>query len=124
MSVPIRCAIWTTCQMCRGRCRSSTRCRIVSDLAARTGRWCLRGIAKIDAETRRKRRRSKSDVLRVFLRVSASPRQESLHMKIVVAVKQVPARDSQLHIVSSGKWIEESALTYEINEPDAYALEA
>jgi len=45
-------------------------------------------------------------------------------MKIVVAVKQVPARDSQLHIASSGKWIEESDLTYEINEPDAYALEA
>src|SRR5258707_1442767 len=44
-------------------------------------------------------------------------------MKIVVAVKQVPARDSQLHIASAGKWIEESDLTYEINEPDAYALE-
>src|SRR5213076_2492363 len=46
-----------------------------------------------------------------------------LPMKIVVAVKQVPARDSQLHIAASGKWIEESDLTYEINEPDAYALE-
>src|SRR3989440_146020 len=45
-------------------------------------------------------------------------------MKIVVAVKQVPARDSQLHIAPTGKWIEESDLTYEINEPDAYALEA
>ena len=44
-------------------------------------------------------------------------------MKIVVAVKQVPARDSQLRIASSGKWIEESDLSYEINEPDAYALE-
>src|SRR5918912_2224182 len=44
-------------------------------------------------------------------------------MKIVVAVKQVPARDSQLHIAPSGKWIEESDLSYEINEPDAYALE-
>src|SRR5882757_2257771 len=44
-------------------------------------------------------------------------------MKIVVAVKQVPARDSQLHIASAGKWIEESDLNYEINEPDAYALE-
>jgi electron transfer flavoprotein beta subunit len=44
-------------------------------------------------------------------------------MKIVVAIKQVPARDSQLHIASSGKWIEESDLTHEINEPDAYALE-
>ena len=45
-------------------------------------------------------------------------------MKIVVAIKQVPARDSQLRIASSGKWIEEADLSYEINEPDAYALEA
>src|SRR5438105_5387625 len=44
-------------------------------------------------------------------------------MKIVVAIKQVPARDSQLRIAASGKWIEESDLTFEINEPDAYALE-
>jgi len=44
-------------------------------------------------------------------------------MKIVVAIKQVPARDSQLRIASSGKWIEEADLTFEINEPDAYALE-
>ena len=45
-------------------------------------------------------------------------------MKIIVAIKQVPARDSQLRIASSGKWIEEGDLSYEINEPDAYALEA
>ena len=45
-------------------------------------------------------------------------------MKILVAIKQVPARDSQLRIASSGKWIEEGDLAYEINEPDAYALEA
>src|SRR5260370_38868776 len=44
-------------------------------------------------------------------------------MKIVVAIKQVPARDSQLRIAGSGKWIEEDDLTHEINEPDAYALE-
>jgi electron transfer flavoprotein beta subunit len=44
-------------------------------------------------------------------------------MKIVVAIKQVPARDSQLRIATSGKWIQEDDLTYEINEPDAYALE-
>jgi electron transfer flavoprotein beta subunit len=44
-------------------------------------------------------------------------------MKIVVAIKQVPARDSQLRIASSARWIEEDDLTYEINEPDAYALE-
>lgn len=44
-------------------------------------------------------------------------------MKIVVAIKQVPARDSQLRIAPQAKWIEESDLAYEINEPDAYALE-
>ena len=45
-------------------------------------------------------------------------------MKIVVAIKQVPARDSLLSIDASGKGIEEADLSYEINEPDAYALEA
>src|SRR5438045_7501428 len=44
-------------------------------------------------------------------------------MKIVVAIKQVPARDSNLRIAASGKWIDEDDLTHEINEPDAYALE-
>jgi electron transfer flavoprotein beta subunit len=45
-------------------------------------------------------------------------------MKIIVAVKQVPVRDSVIHIDSSGKWLEEQDLSFEINEPDAYALEA
>jgi electron transfer flavoprotein beta subunit len=45
-------------------------------------------------------------------------------MKIVVAIKQVPARDSQLRISTGAKWIEDADLSYEINEPDAYALEA
>jgi electron transfer flavoprotein beta subunit len=44
-------------------------------------------------------------------------------MKIFVAIKQVPIRDSQLRVQSSGRWIEESDLSFEINEPDAYALE-
>ena len=44
-------------------------------------------------------------------------------MKIVVAIKQVPARDSQLRIREDGQWIEEEDLSFEINEPDAYALE-
>lgn len=44
-------------------------------------------------------------------------------MKILVCVKQVPARDSNLRVDASGKWLDESDLTYEINEPDAYALE-
>ena len=45
-------------------------------------------------------------------------------MKIVVAIKQVPARDSQLRIAAPGKGIDDADLSYEINEPDAYALEA
>lgn len=44
-------------------------------------------------------------------------------MKIIVAIKQVPIRDSQLRVQSSGRWIEETDLSFEINEPDAYALE-
>src|SRR5258706_2438771 len=44
-------------------------------------------------------------------------------MKIIVAIKQVPVRDAQFHVNASGKWIEEADLTFEINEPDAYALE-
>lgn len=45
-------------------------------------------------------------------------------MKILVALKQVPARDSTLKPDASGRWIDASDLNYEINEPDAYALEA
>ena len=45
-------------------------------------------------------------------------------MKIIVAIKQVPARDSQLRVDGAGKWIQTSDLSFEINEPDAYALEA
>jgi electron transfer flavoprotein beta subunit len=44
-------------------------------------------------------------------------------MKILVALKQVPARDSQFRPDASGRWIDASGLSYEINEPDAYALE-
>ncbi|MGA3024007.1 MAG: electron transfer flavoprotein subunit beta/FixA family protein [Bryobacteraceae bacterium] len=44
-------------------------------------------------------------------------------MKIIVCIKQVPARDSQLRVDAGGRWIEEGELGFEINEPDAYALE-
>ncbi len=44
-------------------------------------------------------------------------------MKIIVCIKQVPARDSQLRVAPSGAWIQDADLSYEINEPDAYALE-
>ena len=44
-------------------------------------------------------------------------------MKIIVSVKQVPARDSALRVNDAGNWLDESDLSYEMNEPDAYALE-
>ena len=44
-------------------------------------------------------------------------------MKIAVAIKQVPLRDSPLRVNAAGTWIEEDNLSFEINEPDAYALE-
>ncbi len=44
-------------------------------------------------------------------------------MKIIVSIKQVPVRDSQLRIDSNGRWIQENDLSFEINEPNAYALE-
>jgi electron transfer flavoprotein beta subunit len=44
-------------------------------------------------------------------------------MKIVIALKQVPARDSVLHLAPSSNWISEDDLSFEVNEPDAYALE-
>lgn len=44
-------------------------------------------------------------------------------MKFIVSVKQVPSRDSALKVDGNGTWLDESDLTYEMNEPDAYALE-
>jgi electron transfer flavoprotein beta subunit len=44
-------------------------------------------------------------------------------MKIIVSVKQVPARDSVLRVHSTGNRLDIGDLSYEMNEPDAYALE-
>jgi electron transfer flavoprotein beta subunit len=44
-------------------------------------------------------------------------------VKILVAIKQVPVRDSTLRVDAAGRWIDEADLSFEINEPDAYALE-
>ena len=44
-------------------------------------------------------------------------------MKIIVAIKQVPHRDSVVRVDEDAKWIDENGLGFEINEPDAYALE-
>ena len=44
-------------------------------------------------------------------------------MKIIVAIKQVPERDAPVRIAKNGKRIDESDLTWTMNEPDAHALE-
>jgi electron transfer flavoprotein beta subunit len=44
-------------------------------------------------------------------------------MKIAVCVKQVPTRDWQPKLDESRTWIREQDASYEMNEPDAYALE-
>jgi electron transfer flavoprotein beta subunit len=44
-------------------------------------------------------------------------------LKIAVCIKQVPSRDAVLRLNPAGTWIQDSALSYEINEPDIYALE-
>ena len=43
-------------------------------------------------------------------------------MRILVTIKQVPQKDAPLKLNESGTWIRED-VSYEVNEPDAYALE-
>jgi len=43
-------------------------------------------------------------------------------MKILVCMKQVPQKDAPLKLNDSGTWIRDD-VSYEVNEPDAYALE-
>ena len=44
-------------------------------------------------------------------------------MKIAVCLKQVPTRDWQPRLDDSKTWIREQDASFEMNEPDAYALE-
>src|SRR5512142_114933 len=44
-------------------------------------------------------------------------------MKIAVCIKQVPTRDWQPRLNESRTWIREQDASFEMNEPDAYALE-
>jgi len=44
-------------------------------------------------------------------------------MKIAVCVKQVPTREWQPRLNEAGTWIREQDASFELNEPDAYALE-
>ncbi len=43
-------------------------------------------------------------------------------MKILVCMKQVPQKDAPLKLNESGTWIRDD-VSYEVNEPDAFALE-
>jgi electron transfer flavoprotein beta subunit len=44
-------------------------------------------------------------------------------MKIAVCIKQVPTREWQPRLNDDKTWIREQDMSYEMNEPDAYALE-
>jgi electron transfer flavoprotein beta subunit len=44
-------------------------------------------------------------------------------MKIAACIKQVPARDWTPRLDAAGTWIREQDAAFEMNEPDAYALE-
>src|SRR4051812_27167144 len=44
-------------------------------------------------------------------------------MKIAVCIKQVPTRDWQPKLSDDRTWIREQDASFEMNEPDAYALE-
>src|SRR5262249_3664645 len=61
--------------------------------------------------------------LRRHERGSALQALPGIEMKIAVCLKQVPTRDWQPRLDDSKTWIREQDATFEMNEPDAYALE-
>lgn len=44
-------------------------------------------------------------------------------MKIAVCIKQVPTREWQPRLTEDRRWVRDADISYEMNEPDAYALE-
>src|SRR4249920_4284198 len=44
-------------------------------------------------------------------------------MKIAVCIKQVPTREWQPRLNDDKTWVRDQDVSYEMNEPDAYALE-
>ena len=44
-------------------------------------------------------------------------------MKIVVCIKQVVTRDWPLRVDENNTWVTDHDASFEMNEPDAYALE-
>jgi len=55
-------------------------------------------------------------------RAEVSVQVEECPVKILVCIKQVPQKDAPLKLNEAGTWIRED-VSYEVNEPDAYALE-
>src|SRR5512141_2189832 len=54
--------------------------------------------------------------------ISGHDRSSRCWVKILVCMKQVPQKDAPLKLNEGGTWIRED-VSYEVNEPDAYALE-
>jgi electron transfer flavoprotein beta subunit len=48
---------------------------------------------------------------------------EAFFMKIAVCIKQVVTREWPLRVSEAGTWIRDTDASFELNEPDAYALE-
>jgi electron transfer flavoprotein beta subunit len=44
-------------------------------------------------------------------------------VKILACIKQVPAKDAPLAVSEGGAWIREADVSFEMNEPDSFALE-
>src|SRR5436305_5798369 len=64
----------------------------------------------------RPRARARHRLADLYCSVRLSP------MKILVCMKQVPQKDAPLKLNESSTWIRDD-VSYEVNEPDAYALE-
>jgi electron transfer flavoprotein beta subunit len=55
-------------------------------------------------------------------KIAGHGRSSRCWVKILVCMKQVPQKDAPLKLNEAGTWIRED-VSYEVNEPDAYALE-
>jgi electron transfer flavoprotein beta subunit len=55
-------------------------------------------------------------------KIAGDGRSSRCWVKILVCMKQVPQKDAPLKLNEAGTWIRED-VSYEVNEPDAYALE-
>ena len=62
-------------------------------------------------------------VLRLRTKYDFPSQEKPVAVKIVVCIKQVPARDSLLRLNSASTWVRDTDLSFEVNEPDIYALE-